>query len=183
MGGVSKAGLVAGGRSYLDRALDAVGAAARRVVVGPAELARPGAPAVLEDPPLGGPVAGIAAGLEHLAPGAPWVAVLACDVPRAAGLLPPLVAALAADAAADGAVVVDDQGHRQALVGLYRRAALDRAVAALAAEGGVHGRSVRALVGGLALVEVPDPQGLSADADTWEDVAALAAAIGTKEQA
>jgi len=184
LGGLSKADLVVGGRSYLDRALDAVGAAERRVVVGPQDLARPGVATVLEDPPLGGPVAGIAAGLDHLGPaGAPWVAVLACDVPRASGLLPLLMDALAADAGVDGAVVVDGQGRRQALVGLYRRASLDRTVAALRAEGGVHGRSVRALVAGLTLAEVPDPGGLSADADTWEDVAGLAAAIGTSEQA
>lgn len=184
LGGVSKAGLRIGTRTYLDRALEAVAAAERRVVVGPADLARPGVPTTLEDPPLGGPVAGIAAGLEHLGPdGAPWVAVLACDVPRAAGLLPRLAASLAADPAADGAVVVDGGGHRQALVGLYRRAPLAAAVASLAGDGGTHGRSVRSLVGGLHLVEVLDPEGLSADADTWDDVAALAAAVGTEEQA
>lgn len=183
LGGVSKAGLRIGGRSYLDRALDALAGARARVVVGPADLARPGVPTTLEDPPLGGPVAGIAAGLEHLGDsGAPWVAVLACDVPRAGGLVPLLSAALAADPAADGAVVVDGAGHRQALVGMYRRAALDTAVAALRDDGGTHGRSVRSLVAGLRLVEVPDPEGLSADADTWEDVAALAAAVG-KERA
>lgn len=183
LGGVSKAELRIGARTYLDRALEAVGAAERRVVVGPPELARPGVPTTLEDPPLGGPVAGIAAGLDHLgAAGAPWVAVLACDVPRAAGLLPLLTAALAADPAADGAVVVDGEGHRQALVGVYRRGALAAAVAALADDGGTRDRSVRSLVGGLRLVEVPDPAGLSVDADTWDDVAALAAA-GTEEEA
>lgn len=184
LGGVSKADLVVGGRTYLDLALDAVGAATRRVVVGPGDLARPGVPTTLEDPPLGGPVAGIAAGLDRLGEGgAPWVAVLACDVPGAAGLLPALGAGLAADPAADGAVVVDGEGHRQALVGIYRRAALEGAVAALRADGGVHGRSVRSLVAGLTLVEVADPDGLSADADTWEDVAALAATLGRQEQA
>lgn len=184
LGGVSKAELRIGARTYLDRALEAVGAAERRVVVGPPELARPGVPTTLEDPPLGGPVAGIAAGLDHLGPaGAPWVAVLACDVPRAAGLLPLLTAALAEDLAADGAVVVDGEGHRQALVGMYRRDALAAAVAALADDGGTRDRSVRSLVGGLRLVEVPDPAGLSVDADTWDDVAVLAAAEGAEEQA
>ena len=184
LGGVSKAELRVGGRSYLDRALEAVAGARSRVVVGPADLARPDVPATSESPALGGPVAGIAAGLDHLGPaGAPWVAVLACDVPRAAGLVPLLSAALAADEAADGAVVVDGEGHRQALVGIYRRAALDAAVAALRDDGGTHGRSVRSLVAGLRLVEVPDPDGLSADADTWDDVAALAAAVETEEQA
>ncbi len=179
LGGVSKADVVVAGRTLLDAALEAVAGAERRVVVGPAELARPGVPTTLEDPPLGGPVAGIASGLDHLAAGgAPWVAVLACDVPRAATLLPLLATRLAADPVTDGAVVVDGEGHRQPLVGMYRRPSLDRAVAALAADGGVHGRSVRALVGGLALAEVPDPDGLSADADTWEDVAAITAAIG-----
>lgn len=184
LGGVSKAELVIGGRSCLDLALDAVGDAGRRVIVGPADLARPGVPATLEEPPLGGPVAGIDAGLMHLGePGSPWVAVLACDVPRAGALVPLLVAALAGDPTADGAVVVDGEGHRQALVGMYRRAPLETALTGLRDGGGTHGRSVRSLVGGLRLVEVLDTEGLSADADTWEDVAALAAAMGTKEQA
>ncbi len=178
LGGVSKADVVVAGRALLDTALEAVAGAERRVVVGPAALARPGVATTLEDPPLGGPVAGISAGLDHLGgAGAPWVAVLACDVPRAATLVPLLAARLAAEPAADGAVVVDGEGHRQPLVGLYRRTSLARAVAALAVDGGVHGRSVRSLVGGLTLAEVPDPGGLSADADTWEDVAAITAAI------
>src|SRR4029079_9730524 len=68
LGGPSKPEVVVGGRALLDHALAAVAAADRVVVVGPSGLARPGIPRVLEDPPDGGPVAGLAAGLAYLAP-------------------------------------------------------------------------------------------------------------------
>lgn len=174
LGSVSKGNLAVAGRPLLDRALEAVAGAARRVVVGPAELARPAVPTTLEDPPLGGPVAGIDAGLRLLGTGAPVVVVLACDVPRAGEVLPAVLDALAGVAGADGAVAVDDEGHRQPLLGAYRRVALDAALAGLRADGGTHGRSVRSLVAGLALVEVP-AGAAAADVDTWADVAAFEA--------
>ena len=177
LGGVSKAEVLLAGRHLLDHALAAVADAQRRIVVGPGELARPGVPTTLEDPPLGGPVAGIDAGLEWLGTdGPPLVVVLACDVPSAGPLVQRLLAAVASTVS-DGAVAVDADGHRQLLVGAYRRASLATALDALRDDGGVHGRAVKRLVAGLRLVEVADPEGLAADADTWQDVTALDAAI------
>lgn len=182
LGGISKAEVPVAGRPLLDHALAAVADARRCVVVGPPELTRPGVATTLEDPPLGGPVAGIDAGLAALGVGGePRIVVLACDVPRAGAILPGLLAALA-DPEVDGAVAVDPDGHRQTLVGAYRRTSLVAALAALRADGGVHGRSVKQLVAGLRLVGVADPGGLAADADTWQDVAALDAAIERRHE-
>jgi molybdopterin-guanine dinucleotide biosynthesis protein A len=174
LGGVSKPEVVLAGRTLLDRALDATRDARRTVIVGPSHLARPGVRAVLEDPPSGGPVAGIDAGLTALSripdDGLP-VLVLACDIPGAAAAVPTLLAALAADADADGAHLV--RAGRPQLVAVHRRRALRAALDGLAADGGVHGASVRRLLERLRMVPVPDPDDLADDADTWDDVARL----------
>jgi molybdopterin-guanine dinucleotide biosynthesis protein A len=131
-----------------------------------------------EDPAFGGPVAGIAAGLAALGPGrAPRVLVLACDVPRASAAMPALLDAASGDPSSpDGAFLVRD-GRAQWLVGVYARSALDTALADLARArpDGLHGASVRSLMAGLRCVEVPDPDGLSDDVDTWADATRLAA--------
>ena len=191
LGGVSKPDVVVGGRRLLAHVLGAVdGPDVRRiVVVGPHTLAVPsGVTRTLEYPPGGGPVAGIAAGLAALQDGAEpeWVLVLACDVPRVAGAVPLLVAAASPDATdasrrpCDGVVLVDDDGRDQPLVGLYRRVALDAAVARLdaggcsgRAQGGVRGASVRALVDALDLVRLGDAEHHGLDVDTWTDVASM----------
>jgi molybdopterin-guanine dinucleotide biosynthesis protein A len=177
LGGVVKADVALAGRSLLDRALDGTREARHVVVVGPAALARPGAPTVREDPPLGGPVAGIAAGLDALLVAAgttppDQVLVLACDMPFAAAAVPALRRALARGTA-DGAVLVDADGRRQPLAGVYRASSLARAVDTCRADGGVRGRSVRSLVAALDLVEVLDPVA-ARDADTWDAVTDLA---------
>lgn len=185
LGGVSKAEVTVGDRTMLDHVLAAVAGARAVVVVGPERLARPGVPTVLEDPPLGGPVAGLDAGLAALDRGAADdvpVVVLACDVPLAGPAVPVLLDALAADGAADGAALVAADGHRQPLVAAYRRPALRSALAARAADGGVHGCSMKRLLAGLRLVDVPDATGAAADGDTWEAVAELAAVLATGRQ-
>lgn len=183
LGGASKPDVVLAGRTLLDHALEAARGARNVVVVGPPGLARPGVTVVREDPPSGGPVAGIAAGLAELdaghAPGAAAgddvpVVVLACDVPRAALAVPDLLAALGAGV--DGAHLVDADGRPQ-LVAVYRRAALRHALDTLVVEGGVHGVAVRRLRERLAMVPVADPDGRGADADTWDDVERLDALL------
>ncbi|GAA2720790.1 molybdenum cofactor guanylyltransferase [Cellulomonas aerilata] len=206
LGGVSKPEVRVAGRSLLDRALDATAGARHVVVVGPPRLARPGVVAVLEDPPFGGPVAGIDAGLAALdrlraragtaagtdpdtqrGPDLP-VLVLACDIPAAAGAVPALLAALA-DPGVDGAHLVRD-GHAQ-LVAVHRPAALRVALASLGQAGGraaghdgtgVRGVAVRALHARLRMAPVPDDDGLSADADTWDDVARLESVLGRRSR-
>lgn len=111
---------------------------------------------------------------------APAVLVLPCDVPRAAHVVPTVLATLAAQPEAEAARLVDADGHGQ-LVAAYRRAPLRRALAELMATGGVHGVSVRRLDEHLAVVDVPDPSGAGADADTWDDVRTLDEAISGRQ--
>nr|BFF19324.1 hypothetical protein GCM10025730_28450 [Promicromonospora thailandica] len=126
-----------------------------------------------EDPPFGGPVAGLAAGLRALPdPRAPWVLLLAVDVPRAAHAVAALERAVVHDPA-DGAHLVRD-GRAQWLVGLYRRAALDAALDGTDPDGA----SMRRLVGALRCTEVPDEAGWSDDIDTPADAARLGARPG-----
>lgn len=201
LGGVRKPEVRVDGRALLDRVLDATGSARRVVVVGPAELARPGVRTVLEDPPDGGPVAGLDAGLRALAddagtgdagraeaPGsarsagpadgpdgpAEHVLVLACDVPRAAEVVPALLAAAVRAPDADVVWAVDAEGRGQPLLALYRRDALLAALARRRADGGVRDCSVRRLVAGLTAEPVPTPGDEAADVDTWQAVADLA---------
>ncbi|OCI29752.1 molybdenum cofactor guanylyltransferase [Oerskovia enterophila] len=204
--GTSKPQLVVDGARLLDHVLAATRDARATVVVGPADLASPAYVLTREDPPFGGPVAGTAAGLAALPDGAaPWVLLLACDVPRAAEAVPLLVASVAgAPRASTSGDVVDGVhlaagGKAQWLVGLYRREALDAAVARVALEvpvgdrsggapsegartgaaggpspSGLHGAPVRRLVSGLRLLEVEDVDGLSTDVDTWQDAESYA---------
>lgn len=174
LGGTAKARLVVDGAQLLDRALAAGAAARRLVVVGTPDLASDvggRGPVVQEDPPFGGPVAGLAAGLRVLgAPAAPWVLLLAVDVPRAALAVAALERAVAHDPAGDGAHLVR-AGRAQWLVGLYRRAALEAALTGVDPDGA----SMRRLVGALRCAEVPDEAGWSDDVDTPADAARLGA--------
>lgn len=175
LGGAVKPDVLLHGRRLLDHALAATAGAGTVVVVAPAGVAVPaGVRRTLEDPPLGGPVAGIAAGLDALGPApAPLVLVLACDVPGAAGAVPRLLDAVRGATGAgpdgqspDGACLVDGAGREQWLVGAYRTAVLAAALAA----GDVRGTPVRALARRLRLAAVPALPRESADVDTWEQL-------------
>jgi len=186
LGGVPKPTVVLDGASLLDHALAAARDADRTVVVGPDPVVPPGRDVLVtrEDPPFGGPVAGLDAGLRALDAAAaraarqdppPWVLVLAVDVPRAGDAVPLLRAAVdPTDPDHDGAYLVRE-GHAQWLVGLYRRDALRRALAEVAVSGadGLAGVPVRRLVAELTCAEVPDDDGVSADVDTWDDLRRL----------
>ncbi len=181
LGGVLKPGVVVGGSTLLHHALVAARDARRTAVVGPDDGTRlpDGTLRTREDPPFGGPVAGIDAGLRALdaldgeGEAQPLVLVLAVDVPRSAAAVPRLRAALAEAAEADGAHLATEAGP-QWLVGLYRRTALRAALDRVRdPAGSVHGVSVRRLVGHLRCVDVADETGLSDDVDTWDDVSRL----------
>lgn len=175
LGGASKPEVEVGGVALLDHALAAVAEASHVVVVGPPQLDRSGIATVLEDPPDGGPVAGLAAGLDHLPDDGPeLVVVLACDVPGAGRVLPALLAAVRE---ADGARMLGAEGRPQHLVAAYRRTVLRSALDALP---DVRGAAMHRLVAGLRLVDVPDEHGATADADTWADVERLDAALSDR---
>jgi molybdopterin-guanine dinucleotide biosynthesis protein A len=173
LGGQDKAALVVGGRSLLERLLQDVDLGGSVVVIGNTSLppAPPGRTLLqtLEDPPDGGPVAGIAAGLDALGEEATeWVAVAAVDQPEAARALAVLAAELShVDTSVEAVSPVDATGHRQWLLALYRRTALQHALTTLP---GVRDTSVRRLVSDLEWHEVDVEAGHLGDVDTWADV-------------
>lgn len=192
MGGRSKPALAVAGRPMLDRVLDAVADAARRVVVGPDDLAVP--PGVLltrENPAGGGPVAAVAAGLAALrevpggaeaGPGSTgpgpegagpgWVAVLAADLPlldRAA--VSRLRGAALGAGDADVALYVDASDRPQSLCAVWRTESLHGRCAALGAP--LTGRAMRDLMAGARAVAVTAPPGTPPpwfDCDTDDDL-------------
>ncbi|MFI6532414.1 NTP transferase domain-containing protein [Nonomuraea sp. NPDC050547] len=161
LGGADKPGLSVGGRSLLEIVAAAVPDAGRVIVVGPKRSA-PRALYVLEEPRGGGPVPALRAGLNEVL--APWVALLAGDMPL---LRPAHVAALrgvASGGPAAGAVLVDDGGREQWLAGVWRAGLLREAL------GGYDGRSLRGLLGPLEPVRVALPGRPWFDCDTMDDL-------------
>ncbi|MFD8735746.1 NTP transferase domain-containing protein, partial [Streptomyces sp. NPDC059618] len=195
LGGEDKPGVRVGGRTLLDRVLAACADAARTVVVAePRPTARP-VEWAREDPPGGGPLAALDAGLRHT--GAAHVLVLSADLPfleektvrrlldtlRGAGPAQEPPGTLPADpgglgpTAPDGVLLVDSGGRDQPLVAVYRADALRRELAVLAAaHGSLAGLPLRRLVAALDLARVTDPVA-SFDCDTWDDIAAARARI------
>ncbi|WP_043840740.1 molybdenum cofactor guanylyltransferase [Amycolatopsis taiwanensis] len=163
MSGVDKPMLEVGGMPLLRRAISALRGVSPVIVVGPRRAGLPPVTWTREEPPGGGPVAGLAAGLALVPPGKDLVVVLAADLP---GLRPSTVDKLvAALGAADGAVLVDADGKRQWLIGAWRTARLRAALPS--SPGGV---SMRKLLGGLSTVTVGEAPGESADVDTPADL-------------
>ncbi|WP_052682027.1 molybdenum cofactor guanylyltransferase [Saccharothrix sp. ST-888] len=166
-GGADKPALEVGGRPLLDRVLAACADAGTTVVVGPPrDTARDGVTWTREQPPGGGPVAAVAAGLGRIT--ADRVLLLAADLPF---LDRPTVGRLLAvldETGSEGALLVDAAGRDQPLAAAYRTAALRRALAAL---GEPDGLPLRRLLAPLDLVRLADPQGVAYDCDTWEELA------------
>ncbi|MER7012644.1 molybdenum cofactor guanylyltransferase [Saccharopolyspora sp. NPDC000359] len=164
LGGVDKVLLPVGGRTLLDRTLDAVAAADPLVVVGPPRATARPVRWTAEDPPDGGPLAGLKAGLALLPAETRVVAVLAGDHPH---LTPAttarLLAALRTSSA--GAVLTDSDNRPQWLVGVWRVAALREAMPAE-----VRDRPLRAVLAPLAPVHVPAVESEASDVDTPEDL-------------
>ncbi|BFV58019.1 hypothetical protein KCMC57_up31230 [Kitasatospora sp. CMC57] len=167
LGGVDKPGLAVGGRTLLDRVLAACPDARTAVVVGPGRpTERRDLLWTREDPPGGGPVAAVAAGLALIT--ADRVLLLAADLPFLDGrTVGRLVDALAEEY--DGALLVDADGRDQPLAGAYRTAALRAALAGLGEPAGL---PIRRLLAPLRLGRLADPDGVSCDCDTWEDLEA-----------
>jgi len=187
LGGRDKPALVVHGRALLDRALDAV-SGIPVVVVGPRRTLPAGVVGAAEDPPGGGPAAAVAAGFAALPklPADAIVAVLAADLPGIdASTLARLCAALLAGSgdpdscdpdsgsgdtySADpgGAVLLDPSGHRQYLIGVWRRGLL---AAAITRRAQWHDAPLRDLLAPIRVVEVPGSDREAADIDTPADL-------------
>ena len=162
LGGVDKPALVVGGHSLLDRVLAAVADAVRKVVVGPERATTRPVLWAWEDPAGGGPVAALAAGLCVVE--APVVALLAADLPFLdAAAVQRLRAAIGNG---DGALLCDDDGRDQLLVGVWRTASLRAALPSV-----VDGARLGAVLAPLAVVRVSAEGRPWFDCDTEEDLA------------
>lgn len=165
LGGADKAGLEYAGRTLLERALSAVDGATRTVVVGPTTPTSRPVVFTREDPPSGGPAAGLLAGRDALGTDVDLMVVLAVDMPHvSAGTLTRLREAVAGR---DGAFLVDATGRRQ-LAGALRLPPLD---ARRPPADRTHGLPLHRLLAGLDLVDVPARGEEGRDVDTWADVA------------
>ncbi|MDP9806258.1 molybdopterin-guanine dinucleotide biosynthesis protein A [Trueperella bonasi] len=137
LGGVSKPDFNVGGKRLIDilfNQLDVLGLTGQRVVVAPSDVdVPPGVKLTLEDPPRGGPLAGIGAGLAALDFGEDdLIALATCDAPLAVRLLPRLARTLTNQRPSrtnianqyDGVVPVNAQNWPLYTHGLYRGQAL-----------------------------------------------------------
>jgi molybdopterin-guanine dinucleotide biosynthesis protein A len=163
---------------HVARAAEATGADPV-VIVGPTDTAPmvrdrrvEAMPWTREQPPGGGPVAGIAAGLALLGPpnsDDDLVLLLAGDAPRIGPSLEPLVrAGRAAVARGQDGSVAHAGGRDQLLASCLRRRTLADAVA-----GEPAGRSLYEALGELRLEPVPVEETTVLDADTWDDLTNL----------
>ena len=165
MDGVDKASIEHAGRTLLAYAVDAFLDADEVVVVGPAGVRteRP-VTTVFEDPPRGGPVAGLLTGVDALLRTPLLVGVLAVDMPR---VTPATMRRLRVAAAGrDGAFLVDADGRRQ-LAGVLDAARLHAVRPDLE---GQHGMALHRLLAPLDLAEVAATGDEAVDVDSWADL-------------
>ncbi len=171
--GSDKAAATLAGEPLVARAVAACSSAELVVVVAPPPTASlvddRRVVVTLEDPPFGGPVAGIEAGVRVLraAPDDSTVFVLACDLPFAAEIVSLLLRSEARRKWTDALLLVDEEGWPQYLAGLYRLGALRAALRRL---GRTREASVRQLMAPLRATlidgahltrDVDDPQAAS----------------------
>jgi molybdopterin-guanine dinucleotide biosynthesis protein A len=169
MGGVDKAAIELDGVTLLERALAATMSAVEVVVVGEQVPTTRPVTWTVEDPPRGGPAAGLLAGLDRFLVPPDLVAVLAVDMPRVtAGTVARLTSVLESDRGLDGAVLVDEAGRRQTLAAVYRHDALSAARPTRHEQ--QHGLPMRRLVARMRLADVPAVDEETRDVDTWADV-------------
>lgn len=164
LSGVDKPALEIGGRTLLRRAVDAVAGADPVVVVGPRRELDAEVCWTREDPPGTGPVAALAAALAVFPelPDDTEVALVAADLVNVSADTITRLRARLGDA---GAVLVDETGARQWLLGVWRLGPLRAALPATPA-----GHSLRAMLAPLSPAEVPAAEGEADDIDTPADL-------------
>ncbi|MBB5127637.1 NTP transferase domain-containing protein [Streptomyces griseoloalbus] len=175
LGGADKPAVRVGGRALLDRVLAAcAGARATVVVAGPRPTARPVTWA-REDPPGGGPLAALDAGLRHTT--ADQVVLLSADLPFLHRRTVEALLTSLGSGTADGVLLTDSGGRDQPLVAAYRTAPLRRELTALTdRHGDLTGLPLRRLTAALDLTRFSDPVA-AFDCDTWDDIATARARI------
>ena len=119
--GADKASIEIAGVTLLEHVLGALAEVPEVVVVGDEVLTSRPVSFVREDPPGGGPAAGLLAGLAGFPRPPRLVVVLAVDMPL---VTTATVSRLMLSAEEDGALLVDGDGRQQYLCAVYRAAAL-----------------------------------------------------------
>ncbi|MFK4837749.1 molybdenum cofactor guanylyltransferase [Microbacterium sp. ZW T2_14] len=162
-----------GGRTLLAAAVTAATDAGARplTVVAPVLDESLAVEWVREDPPFGGPVAGVVAALSSWPAGddPEWTLMLACDLPGVDAAVRRLLADLPLlPADTEGLCLGDASSRPQWLTGVYRTRALRQAASVLPGRG--RDQPVRTLVAELAIAVVAAPDDLTRDVDTWEDL-------------
>jgi molybdopterin-guanine dinucleotide biosynthesis protein A len=175
LGGLDKPGLDVGGATLLNRVLAACSGARSVVVVGNARRTVRQVRWTLEDPPFGGPLAAIEAGLTALPAGSQLVVTLASDLPYlTAAHVERLVDHLAGSMASyDCAAFSDDSAAVQPLAAVYRTDALARTMREI---GELRHLPARRALEGLRVTTVPD-EGATRDCDTPQQLAAARLAL------
>ncbi|MFF2021563.1 molybdenum cofactor guanylyltransferase [Streptomyces sp. NPDC058171] len=170
LGGADKPMVSVGGMSLLDRAIEACVGAGETIVVGPHRATVHQVHHVREEPAHAGPLAALAAGMCRVR--APFVVVLAADLPFVRQETVTELLRQAAGSGIEGAVMLETQGRGNPLFAAYRTAAVRRGLAlTLAQHKPLAGLPIRVLTRSLSLRHVPDVGGVSFDCDTWEAVA------------
>jgi len=167
--GADKASIELAGATLLEHVLGALAEVPEVVVVGDEVATSRPVTFRREDPPGGGPAAGLLAGLAGFPRTPRLVVVLAVDMPL---VTTGTVGRLFRAHGEDGALLVDDDGRLQYLCAIYRTEALLAAAPPLQEQ---HGLPMRRLVAELGLAEVPALSGEAQDVDTWDDLLALRA--------
>jgi molybdopterin-guanine dinucleotide biosynthesis protein A len=166
-GGLDKASIEVGGATLLERSLAALRDVGDVVVVGDEVGTSRPVTFLREDPPGGGPAAGLLAGLAGFPRAPHLVVVLAVDMPLVTA---ETVRRLLDSAADDGSLLVDRDGRGQYLCAAYRTEALLRSAPPYEQQ---HGLPMRRLVAGLRLAEVDARGDEARDVDTWDDLLSL----------
>lgn len=164
MNGIDKSSLKLGGRALLEICLDAFVDAEEVVVVGPPVPTTRPVTFTSEDPPFGGPAAGLLTGVDALLRPAALIGVLAVDMPHVSAAT--LGRLREASRGHDGAFLVDDIGRRQ-LCGVLDAAALKRVRPGREEQ---HGMSMRTLLADLDLAQIAGTGDEPRDIDTWADL-------------
>lgn len=156
-----------GGRTLLQRTMEAVAGCATVVLVSATNETLPrGVVIVSEYPRWGGPCAAIAAGAAALPDAAAETLIVSADLAHPGD-------AVAALHGIDAGILADRDGHPQWLLARLPVVALRARLAELDAEGGTAGLPVRALVGRLGLPIVPAHRDAVADIDEQHDLERL----------
>lgn len=165
MDGIDKGSVELAGRTLLTYALDAFLDADEVVVVAPQPVPteRP-VTFACEDPPRGGPVAGLLTGVDALLRRPRVVGVLAVDMPRVTAAT--MRRLRTAAEGHDGAFLVDGDGRRQ-LAGVLDAARLADVRPGLEEH---HGMALHRLLAPLRLASVPAGGEEALDIDTWADL-------------